>query len=720
MIGWLKNLLSKRATYSTGIPPRDPALVRWMFGGQVSDAGIQVNEHTALTYSAVWAAVRRISESLAGLPLRVYRKIDANRIVDTYHPSARLLLSRPNPEMTWFTFLELLQAHVLITGNGYAEIEFDRNANPKNLWPLTPNRVRPHRRPNGSLAYDIYPGSYLEHKTPTHTIEPVQMLHVKGLGYDGIVGYSVVTMARQSIGLGLAEEQFGATFFGNGARPDGVLTTQGMIGDETATKLRQQWEELYGGSKRSHKIAILEEGLTYEKLTIPPNDGQFLESRQFQIADIARWFNIQPHMIGDLSRSTFSNIEVQGQEFVTYTLRPWFVRWEQELDRKLFPFDDGYSTEFDADELVRGTIETRYKAYNTGRNGGWLSFNDIRRSENMPTIDEPWADQYWWPLNIGIAGEPAPVTEQPSPVEPGIDPLNNPEIAEDIATALNGAQVTALVDVVQQVFSGQIPVSAAVGIITASFPIEQEEAEQILAEAGTFVLTPKDANEGRSAKFDESKIKRQPDGKFGSGGGGGGGGKQAKDKSDGKGSDAHEVTENDLVNESGDVHEVTDKDLIKDNKFSAKVVNAGKVALKLVNAMPTASKFLMKEAGYSEKVQNVALAVATIGDWSVPGIPAGSALVSAFAISSNPTMPYKLAKKAVAAAKERLAKMKKPRSSRSADEDTMMAVAEYLHSAEDYDTALATFAAALDETGNPQDALELAKEVNDDDRNKSE
>jgi HK97 family phage portal protein len=234
------------------------------------------------------------------------------------------------------------------------------------------------------------------------TLAPWQVLHIPGLGFDGLLGYSPIAMAREAVGLAMATEEFGARFYNQNAQPGIVLKHPNRLSNEARDNLRKSWEDSHRGLDKAHKAAILEEGMSLEKIGIPPDDAQFLETRKFQRSEIASFFHIPPHMIGDLDKATFSNIEQQSLEFVVYTMRPWLVRWEQAINQKLI-LQENYFSEFLVDGLLRGDIAARYSAYAVGRQWGWLSANDVRELENMNPIDG--GDTYLTPLNMLPAEE---------------------------------------------------------------------------------------------------------------------------------------------------------------------------------------------------------------------------------------------------------------------------------------------------------------------------
>lgn len=354
-----------------------------------SSAGKNVNERSVMQMTAVYSCVRILAEAVAGLPLHLYRyKQDGGkeRAIDNnlYH----LLHDEPNKEMTSFIFRETLMTHLLLWGNAYAQIIRNGKGEVVALYPLMPNKMQVDRDENGELYY-IYTRSSEEAKTiegVTVYLTPRDVLHIPGLGFDGLVGYSPIAMAKNAIGLAIATEEYGAKFFANGAAPSGVLEHPGTIKDPS--RLRENWNSTFGGSANSGKVAVLEEGMKYTPISISPEQAQFLETRKFQIDEIARIFRVPPHMVGDLEKSSFSNIEQQSLEFVKYTLDPWVIRWEQSLSRSLLSEDEKrkYFFKFNLEGLLRGDYESRMSGYATARQNGWMSANDIRELENMDKI----------------------------------------------------------------------------------------------------------------------------------------------------------------------------------------------------------------------------------------------------------------------------------------------------------------------------------------------
>ena len=354
-----------------------------------SSAGKAVTERSAMQMTAVYACVRILSEAVAGLPLHFYRyKEDGSKEKALDHNLYHIIHDEPNPEMSSFVFRETLMTHLLLWGNAYAQIIRNGKGEIIALYPLMPNHMTVDRDSNGQLYY-IYTRTTDEAPTMegvTVYLSPSDVLHIPGLGFDGLVGYSPIAMAKNAIGLAIATEEFGAKFFANGAAPSGVLEHPGTIKDPS--KLRENWNATFGGSANSGKVAVLEEGMKYTQISISPEQAQFLETRKFQIDEIARIFRVPPHMVGDLEKSSFSNIEQQSLEFVKYTLDPWIIRWEQSMYRSLLNPDEKkkYFFKFNLEGLLRGDYASRMSGYATARQNGWMSANDIRELENLDRI----------------------------------------------------------------------------------------------------------------------------------------------------------------------------------------------------------------------------------------------------------------------------------------------------------------------------------------------
>ena len=361
---------------------------RYAFYMGGSSSGKSVTERSAMQMTAVYACVRILSEAIAGLPLHLYRyKEDGGKEKAIDHPLYLLLHDEPNPEMSSFVFRETLMTHLLLWGNAYAQIIRNGKGEIVALYPLMPNKMTVSRDDKGQLYY-TYQKSQEElpkDSVYTVTLHPSDVLHIPGLGFDGLVGYSPIAMAKNAIGLAIATEEYGAKFFANGATPGGLLEYPGTVKDPD--RIRESWSKGFSGGN-SHKIAILEEGMKYTPISISPEQAQFLETRKFQINEIARIFRVPPHMVGDLEKSSFSNIEQQSLEFVKYTLDPWVVRWEQSIQRALLQAEEKkrYFIKFNLEGLLRGDYQSRMNGYATARQNGWMSANDIRELENLDRI----------------------------------------------------------------------------------------------------------------------------------------------------------------------------------------------------------------------------------------------------------------------------------------------------------------------------------------------
>ena len=356
-------------------------------GGTTS--GKAVTERSAMQMTAVYSCVRILAEAVAGLPLHLYKyNEDGGKEKAIDHPLYRLLHDEPNPEMSSFVFRETLMTHLLLWGNAYAQVIRNGKNEVVALYPLMPNKMSVDRDENGHLYYTYYrgPDEAIKNKEFAVTLQPSDVLHIPGLGFDGLVGYSPIAMAKNAIGMAIACEEYGAKFFANGATPGGVLEHPSTIKDPQ--RVRESWQAAFGGSSNSNKVAVLEEGMKYTPISISPEQAQFLETRKFQINEIARIFRVPPHMVGDLEKSSFSNIEQQSLEFVKYTLDPWVIRWEQSIQRALLSQGEKaeYFVKFNLEGLLRGDYQSRMNGYAIGRQNGWMSANDIRELENLDRI----------------------------------------------------------------------------------------------------------------------------------------------------------------------------------------------------------------------------------------------------------------------------------------------------------------------------------------------
>jgi HK97 family phage portal protein len=411
--------------------------------GPRTRSGEDVTPATAMTLSTYFACVRNLSEDLGKLPFMVYREEVSGRERVPGHPMYQLLHDAPNPETTSMTFRETLTSWAASWGNGYAEIQRDGRGLPVALWPIHPSRVRVHRDiDSGALVYDVSADvSAGGIAYGAVRLRPEDVLHIHGLG-DGVCGYSVLRFAAESLGVGLAAQSFGAAFFANGAAMSGILTHPGKLEDKARANLRESWAAAYGGARKAGATAVLEEGVTYERTSVPPDEAQFLETRQFQVEEVCRWFRMPPHKVQNLLRSTFSNIEAQNTEYVIDTLMAWAVRWEQEVRRKLLAGTD-LVAEILFTGMLRGDQNARANFYRTMVNIGALSPNEVREAENLndggTALDRYYMQSNMLPLEfIGTTTTRSPaITDGPAPSTPAEDPA-----AADVAARADvGAQI---------------------------------------------------------------------------------------------------------------------------------------------------------------------------------------------------------------------------------------------------------------------------------------
>jgi len=378
-----------RKTETRGSLANPSTWMKTAFGGTSTSSGEKVSTDSALHQPAVFACVRVISEDVASMPLRIYGKgRNGGRFPIDSHPVAKLFHTAPNSAMSPFTLLETMQSHQLLFGNAYAEIERNGKGEPVALWILQPEQMQV-KVVEGEVVYEYNGKDFTSDK----------ILHLRAMGHEGLLGFSPIQYAKETIGISQAMEKSGASFFANSSRPAGVLEHPAKLAEDAAKRLRSSWQDMFSGSQNTGRTAILEEGMKWRGLTIPHSDSQWLESRQYALQDIARIYRVPPHMIGDLSNATFSNIESQQRSYLQQTLMPWLRRWEQEVNRKLLAVDDrSVYAEFTTAEILRGNTPERFAAYKTARETGWLSINEIRRMENKNPIKN--GDSYIQPLNF--------------------------------------------------------------------------------------------------------------------------------------------------------------------------------------------------------------------------------------------------------------------------------------------------------------------------------
>ena len=389
------------------LDPINPWEDGWWWGNDTytSSTGVDVTEDNSLTYSAVYACVKVISEDLASLPLFLYRRNGNTKEKATDQDLYYLLHDAPNPEMTAMQFREALQAHLLLYGNAYAEIQKNLRGQPMALWPLNPTRMEVTRNDYDELIYEYT----LTDSGQKKTFAKEDIFHVAGLGFNGLVGYSPISYHREAVGAGIAAQEWQGTNFKNGGRLQLVFTHPApkAPGEEGRKAFTEKIRKEYGG-KSGNTIGVLWEGMTPHTISMTPEDAQFLESRKYNRTEICSIFRVPPHKIMDLERATFSNIEQQSISYVIDAIRPWAVRWEQAINQRLLQGSSRFFAEHNVEGLLRGDIASRYSAYAVARNWGWISVNEIRALENMNPISE--GDGYLQPLNMTELGkEPEPV-----------------------------------------------------------------------------------------------------------------------------------------------------------------------------------------------------------------------------------------------------------------------------------------------------------------------
>lgn len=399
----------RKSIEDPSVPLTDFDQIADLFGADESDSGVQMSGRVALTYGPVWRAGNLLAGDVAKLPLVVYRRLaEGGKDRDPEHPAYYLLRYEPNEEMDAVTFWRTLMLHVLLWGNGYAYIDRDGAGRPIELLPLLPDRTEPLRI-EGRLWYTTRVG---------HEVRPLradQVLHIKGLGFDGLKGYSVVSYAKNCFGLGLAAEKFANKFYKNGARMSGLLTHPGRLTQSAAQNLQESFERDTAGLEKAHKVKVLEEGMKFQQLTIAPNEAQFIETRGYQVREVANWFGLPPHKLGDSSRTSYNSLEQENQAYLDQSLDPWNVTIEMECRRKLLSREekrrDTHVVEYLRQAMVRANIAARYNAYKVGVDGGWLNADEVRDRENMNPIPDGKGKEFRVPLNTAPAGSQTPKPE---------------------------------------------------------------------------------------------------------------------------------------------------------------------------------------------------------------------------------------------------------------------------------------------------------------------
>jgi len=427
-MSWLSRLAQifrPRASTTTLRAP-DEWFMDWI-GGSRTATGQRIGTVEALGLSPYYAGLRAISETVGSLPLHVMQiGADGTRKQATQHPAYYLLHDSPNRDMTAMSLRATLIAHAIHYGNGYAEIDWDSYGRPTAIWPLaettTPERDTRRGRLIGYTVLD-YDGS-------RRFLGPENVLHVPGLGFDGLQGYGLIQVALESMGLHKGQETYAARYFANGGHVSATVETDQVLGDESYKRLQGQLTSTLGGLDNAHRIALLEAGLKLKPINLTHEQAQLVESRRFSIEEWARWLNIPPHKLRDLTHATFSNIEHQAIEFVTDTIRPWLVKVEQELNRKLFMQRNRFYVKHSIEGLLRGDTKARYEAYSVAISWGWMSQNDVRALEDLNPIEH--GDDYWIQLNMQRLGEPpAPPAVPAAPPAEDEPPDEEAEDEED-------------------------------------------------------------------------------------------------------------------------------------------------------------------------------------------------------------------------------------------------------------------------------------------------
>lgn len=431
---------------------RDPALVD-LFGYRSTGSGMHVDEFNADTYSAYYSGVNLISCTLAVLGLAISNVTDKGETPATDSVVHEFFTHGPNPHMTPYQYLELSFTQAITWGNHYSWIERsdykggDQNENngiPMALWPLAPDQIVPDYDGDGGIIYKFsakFPGER------SCTYKAKDIIHLTGYGFDGLCGRSVVRLAAESIGLGLAEERFGASFFGNNAVPGGVITHPAELSPIASDNIAEEFEKKVKGPMKARRVAVLDEGMKYTPIGIPPEDSQFLESRVFQVSEMARWLRIPLHMLYVMDSATNNNIEEQGLDFLTYTLMPWIERYTQEIKRKLFDASewDRIALTFHTDKLIKMDSTTKWTIYSQARNMGVLTLNQICKKEGFPLLDKPYGDTHVIPSTMKTLE--------------GNDP----------ATPIDTAVLQSVTDYIRA-FNGQLPKNTAKQVLNATMP----------------------------------------------------------------------------------------------------------------------------------------------------------------------------------------------------------------------------------------------------------
>lgn len=397
----IKNLINNETAETekeSNVTTPSKWFVNWINGGETS-SGEVVNEETAMKMAAVYACIRLLSQSVAKLPLHVYNNKGGKKIKDERHAVTQLLETRPNPYMTPFDFKMTMEAHRQLYGNAYAEIQFGRDGYPKGLWILNPEltEVVTDDKNHGRVWYTtVLPDGQ------SVKLKYENVLHIKNIGLTGLKGMSPIAVARETIGSQMASQKYVSKFYKNGTTAKGVLSVPGVTLKPEAKKIvREEWEKMNTGMTNANRIAILDSGITYQDLTMSQADAQFIETQKLNTTDIARIYNVPPHMIADLEHATFSNIEHQSISFVKNTLQPLLVSWEQALNFQLFtPTEQkNYYCKYNVDSELRGDSKSRAEYYEIMERIGAYNIDEIRDKEDLPALEDGLGKKHLISLN---------------------------------------------------------------------------------------------------------------------------------------------------------------------------------------------------------------------------------------------------------------------------------------------------------------------------------
>lgn len=385
------------------IDPKDPAIRRMLGGGARTEAGVEVNEETVLKCAPFWRGVNLICNYMAKVPLFVIRSTGDGKERFKKHPAYRLLRNQANDEQAAGQFRRQVMGHALTWGNGYAWIERDEAGRPLSMLPLLPDVTKPVRDKSGELLYRTKIGGQ------TRFFLAENILHIRGLSWDGMAGYNPTENGAESLGVGIAARQFGARFFGSGATASGVLIAPTGLNEDEEKRLKSSFEEAHAGLSKSHKVILLEDGAKFQQLTIPPENAQFLESREFDLLEVANWLGLPPHKLGHPGRTSYNSLEQENQAFLDDSIDPWFCIWEEEIRQKLFTEEekqsDEVAAEFLRESLRRVDLKAETESLIMELNNGGLNLDEYRRIKNRPMLPDGLGKRFRRPANIGIEGE---------------------------------------------------------------------------------------------------------------------------------------------------------------------------------------------------------------------------------------------------------------------------------------------------------------------------